>query len=544
MNKNIVFITIGNRDLQKLYKRSDSDTLYRCKTSYSELKSLSNVEVKELGGIKERSPRPEEKTTDGLGITFPMFYKALAFLRDKGVKKIDYLFIIATKRDGIIPKLKQVLKKLEESEDIDYDLHEYLEQGLIRHAENDHSSDTAHFLEELINAGKIPLGGITIDQAIVLDLGTYGFLQPIQAMDLKNKISFNTLRLADINVLDFFTFETYQALLPHFGKLENERLFLATHAGGMPLMQRALDIVLDSILGYAEITRIYNSENLLYQMESKPQGEFLTLMKQMHASVLSLDWNTAMHRYDSIKKEYATKLPDKVITNLNGFFKEVSRSQASGSTNWFDRFTVLILQALYQRNMNDVIVWLKCMEEAALKESLHAQKGKLWKDVKELSLYGSKKTYIILEDDDGGNQQPREAYLDTIAGYVDQEQLKIAMQDYLEIFIAKGSWEYSDTWRELNRIRNKLLHAGIPVVADQSNVKKLLDFLHIDALKLDEVISDLQDKNLAKVLEFERECMDNKFFEPIRKIAKNYDANYLPYEREMCKQYFKLLHGG
>ena len=83
-----------------------------------------------------------------------------------------------------------------------------------------------------------------------------------------------------------------------------------------------------------------------------------------------------------------------------------------------------------------------------------------------------------------------------------------------------------------------------PVAADQSNVKKLLDFLHIDALKLDEAISDLQDKNLAKVMEFERECMDNKFFGTIRNIAKRFDANYLPYEREMCKQYFKLLHGG
>jgi len=541
-----MFITIGKRDCNLVYIDPIRGHIRWTANEKHKPEDLQRLPVLSPIGIAEVKPKGQDFTKDQdlsnvVGICFPMLTKAITYLNDNKITHLEYLFLISTNRKQLLPKLNEIKESMEKAERIDA-VYDYLERGLIKHAQEDNISDTAHLIRETILKNSIPLGGLSIANIVILDLGTYGFFAPILEADLTKLLKKDILKKADINILDFFESETYNALKPYFGILENAKIYLALNAGGMPQMQKGVEQVVKSTVAHAEYEQIYNSEFLWYQLESQPQEEFLVLLRQMTDNVIGLDWDSAYARFISLKTKHANKLGQPTIQKLETLFKRIITSRSeSANGRWFDNFSTLILQALYRMNLNDVVVWLKCLEESALDTLLQKLCGKLWQRVETISEGGHKKKRIIFTNEQN-QQESLPAYPDVLKGRFGEESLMPAFELFVKVFLEPEYFDNSIEWEHIRKKRNELIHQGVSVNADVSTGKKILQFIDIDPICLSEAIAHLQNGNLNALIDFEKKCMNNNFFGPLRQIAGLLDETYTLFDRKKCEDYLKTLH--
>lgn len=539
MNK-IMFMTIGKRDCHLIYETAQGGR-YRWSANVELVKEHKKLPILDARDIKEDKPQGSRDKV--IGLCFPMLSKALDYLVNRGETKLDYLFLISTNRKLLLPKLMQIKELLDQAGVID-NTYEYLEKGLIKHAKEDTISDTAHFIKRSLEHKKIPLYCISIAHIEVLDLGTYGFFDSIIQADLSKPLEINLLKRADINVLDFFESETFVALKPYFAHLEEAKIYLATNSGGMPQMQKGVEQVLRSAVAHADYEQVFCSEYLWYQLESQPQEEFLLLLRQMTDNVVSLDWDSAYARFVVIKSKHTSKLGKDKLDKLESLFRSIAKQRAATQKEqWFENFSSLILQALYRMNLNDVVVWLKCMEEAAFDALLNKQCGKLWQRVETIKdEKGNKKKHVIIKDNASGKLIPYQAYPNILSGRIEKKVLIEAFQDYALVFMKPGTFQHTREWSKLRESRNNLIHTGIPVTKDSDVPKLILALIGLDQRSLDVAISHLQSGNLKALVEFEQRCLNNKFFLPLRHIAGITSATHTLTERRICAKYLSLLH--
>lgn len=544
MENTVMFMTIGMRDCHLVYEDAVQGRV-RWYTKVTDVNELSKLPIMNPQGIKERKL---DKIADkkAIGLCFPMLAKALNYLKDRGETKLNYLFLISTNRKHLLPKLEQIRDSLEKAGRID-DTYEYLDQGLIKHAREDTTSDAAHLIKYALENKRVPLYDMEISRIEILDLGTYGFFDDIDELlkaDLTKPLEINILKKADINVLDFFESEVYNALKNYFSYLEEAKIYLAINAGGMPQMQKGVEQVLKSTIAHADYEQIYNSEFLWYQLESQPQGEYLQLLRKMTDNVISLDWDTAYSTFMAIKTKHARKLDSSKIAKLEELFKKVVSARSKNiPSQWFENFCTLLFQALYRMNLNDVVVWLKSIEEAAYSAMLEKQCGKLWEEVKASPDYnGVLRKHVLVKDQNSDELIPYDAFPDKLKELFETETLINAFEPYTTIYMKKGEFQYRREWNKLRSIRNDLIHKGIPITNDSNNTNLILNFIGVSIKHLNNAILNLQNGNLSALRKFENECLNNKFFRPLRSIAGLNASTYILFERKKCDEYLKILH--
>jgi len=417
MTKKIMFMTIGKRDCHLVYEDA-----IQGKVRWSTTVKDKEFDILPILNPKGTMERKLDKCDNSkvVGLCFPMLSKALNYLKDRGEVQLDFLFLISTNRQLLLPKLEQFKDLLEKTELID-EVYEYLEQGLVKHAKEDNISSIAHLIKCSIEEKRVPLYDLSIDKVEILDLGTYGFFNDILNADLRKSLDINLLKKADINILDFFESETYSALKPYFKHLEEAKIYLAINSGGMPQMQKGVEQVLKSTVAHAEYEQIFNSEFLWYQLESQPQEEYLKLLRQMTDNVIGLDWDSAYARFITIKVKHANKLGSDKIAKLEKLFNGIIASRrGTTASKWFENFSTLIFQALYRMNLNDVVVWLKCLEEAAYDATLKKQCGKLWQRVDTIpDNRGSLKKHVFIKESNRKELTPFDAYPNILSQHFD-----------------------------------------------------------------------------------------------------------------------------
>lgn len=534
MGNTVMFMTIGMRDYQLVYKDAVKGN-YRWSAPICDEKAYRNLRVYSPKNLREDKHKKDDKS-EPIGICFPMLAKACAYLKDKGVGKLDYLFLIATNRKELLKKLEQIQALKENAEQIDEE-YNYLEQGLIKHAKDDCTSNTAHLIQHYLEGGNKAVPDLEISKVQVLDLGTYGFFDPILNADLKKEIGIDLLKRADINVLDFFQSECFNALTPYFSQLEEAKLYLALNAGGMPQMQRGVNSVLRSCIAHADYEQIYSSEFLWYQMESQPQESFLTMQRQMTDNVICLDWDSAYIRFLAIKEQHPNKLSPQQQKELDKLFQQVLKFRRTENKHrWFQNFCTLIFQALYRMNLNDVLVWLKCLEEAAYDALLKKQCGILWDKVGEEKVNHHKRKYVYHKF---GNT---EAFPDKLTERFDEATLLKAFAPYAKVFMSEACFSHNNAWDNLRKKRNKLIHEGITVSSIPGLSQDILKFIDIKLKDLNNAIAEMQAGNLEKLISFEQKCLNNRFFAPLREIGGMKDKDSILHERQQCKNYIQALH--
>lgn len=535
--KRYLFFTIGNRDLQGTYEISVGKRRKPIKVAELDPQEQDSISVYLSESFKE--PKRDERLERQYrtGITFPIFCRTLEYLHEKRITRIDGLFLIATNRSKVLPKLEEIKNAWNANiEEIEKDpkwveLADYLEDGILYHARNDATSITAHFMQRRIKANNIPMLGISIDNVWVLDLGLYGSFDPILKLDSGKKAGVEVLGKADINTLDFFEYELYEALKPHFGSLENSRIYLGTHSGGMPMMQRALDNVLQSAVNYATYERIFTSEYLSYQIDNRLQGRFLTWLKKMNDNVLRLDLGTALYYCERIQNSNQGRADSDHFDRLNALIRKAMNYSASRA-GWFEGFAALIFRGLYSMNMNEVIVWMKSMAESSYMKLLKDQQGVLWEKIQ------VEDKRVIHFPNAQGKKEDTSIHLFILIRKVDEEKLRKAFEDYISLFVNPNTLEDSLEWQRLGNIRNDLLHKGRPVYP--KDTQDLLTFMRINPKDIARAIANLQDNNLDKIIEFESACLTNDFFVPLARIA-GFTGTILQ-ERKWSQRFFEALH--
>lgn len=524
MDKSILFMGIGKRDLEPI---SEDPGGKICGEIMKEIDGSLEIGAEQilLGDVGGDRPKNEARL---LGYRFPMLAKTMAYFRAQDVKNIDRLYLLATKRTHLVPLLEQA----SQLPGLDEDLKSYARK-LLELAKKDNTHQTAALIKKLLDNNP-DFFGIHIGQVELLNLGTYGYFDPLDAQLRKGVIDEATLRRADINILDFFEFELRRGLVADFCLMENADIYLSTFAGGLPQMQRALDIVLQNMLGYAKYHRIFVSENRLFITANEPIQGFLEKVGHMSDLVLRLDWSNAERTYQTIERDFPDYLPKKSKKRLKEVFSDVRDHKAGKMDKWFDRFSTLIFNSLYNLDANSLVVWLKCLEETALKILLFRHEQTL--GYKVVSFDGQKINFVRVGDND------HDPHLDKLVGSIAKDLLEKYFFEYRTLFLDLDLKRSRD-WLDMNRLRNNLIHNATPVEAVSSAFSSILRFLKIDDDDLDQAINALRDKNLEFLATFESKCLQNGFFIHLANIAGlKCDYEYHLFERTMGHYYFEALH--
>lgn len=555
---NIMFETIGKRDLMGIFLNHTYGTKYRVQIKDDELKNFDYLKpIYDVSYANEPNYKIN-KNDDLIGYTCPMLFKSLRFMMDHKINMIDHLILIATNRKNIENKLEAIEKILEDEENINTELIDYLQNGIIKYIKTDNTAETADVIKNIITTKKPDFLDISINKVTVLELGTYGYFHSIIEFDLKNMHTLDLISRADINKLDFFEYELYFGLKDMFKTFENANIYLATYAGGMPLMQRALDNILTSVVSQKKVISIYNSEYLTYQIEHNPQAEILSLFRKMNQAVVSLDWDNAKLFYDKIILKYPDYTSKETQDALTKLFNEVDEFRKSNQ-NWFSNFFTLIMKSLYEQNYNDVVVWVKCLEEAMLNHLFIINTNKLWDEYnefdpnnksnpKELNKafqgYSNKFMYISLKNDNGQKIYCKARINELInMGIVTIDEIKKEFSGYLNCFarIEKNNIFPKKEFNNIRNVRNKLIHQGTSVNSFNGFITTLLKFLNIDATMLNNAIEAINEMNLVKIKNFEKSVLKNKFFSQLTPYIHSQSNDIMKF-RNYCDRFFNVLH--
>lgn len=528
---NVLFFAIGHRDLQAIYDLPNGNK----RRSMARLKDLRDRKdsLPISNGITIRELRRDEKKPDTpKGLCFPIFDKIMAYVAERKIKTLDYLFILSTDRSQILPILRSIKAKWEEDLENLPEIYDYLDQALIGWTEKDHSTPTAEFLKECLTQGRFYQDSVQISKIVILRLGSYKVLQPIMEMNIEKPIKQETLELADINTLAFFEQEAYYALSPYFAELEDAQILLGTHAGGMPLLHRALDNVLMNCVGHASYKRIFTSEYLSFKEDKKSDHNFLDYIGKMNHSVVNMQWDHAQLCLDLIRRYYPESpalLNFKILGKAISDGKQLWESKGT----WFERFAAHIFRAIYTDSFNELVVWITSMEQAAKLDLANKQKGILWKNI-----FPDTDSVELIEPMRG--KQYLKLDIPNLSGYLGKEVIHKAFREYLEVFTdQENGWESKD-WGGIRKLRNKLLHEGIAPANQQANIEQVYSFLGISQVELQKVKDAIRDRDLPSIIAFEHACLTNRFFSPLGRIVR-FSGDILK-ERQCSLSYFQSLH--
>jgi len=524
-----LFIGIGNRDLQAIYTLPTGE---RRRQQIRPDKVPSGLPVLTGNGVWEHDREKDPKVENPIGICFPILEKTINCLRDENITYLDRLFILCTDRSQVVPKLLNIRAAWEENVENINDLYEYLDRGLIRWALNDPSTDTSELLKNKITSKELKYEGIEIGETIVLKLGTYGRLNSINKLNPAKKIMLEDLEIADINTLDFFEDEIHHALMPFYKHLQNSNLYLGTHAGGMPLMLRGLDSVLVNVLPYARYRRIFASEYGGATFQKRKKNSFPELMGQMNQSVISMEWNHALHCLEQLESRFCSQFPDGRLADLRRILNGAKAMWEAEGT-WFERFAAHILRALYTSNLNEIVVWLSCLEQAARLELARKQIGKLWISLDE------KRGIVELSQPVNGIKHV-DLEFGKLRLYVDENKLKEAFADYIGVFLNPNTLGFNAEWEKIRMLRNDLIHQGKAPARNSNAIPDINCFIGIDPIKLQDAIVHIKQRNLQELILFETKVLENPFFSVLGKIC-GFKGDMLK-ERGFSKRFFETLH--
>lgn len=529
-DRTYLFLSVGQRDLQCIFTRISST--FRHTMPYEYLKDASSYPLVSSEGIREERFSREKDTIKS--ICFPMFDKTLSYLTEKDIEKIDCLFLLCTNRNNYLEKLNQLSEALSEDE-VKLDLADYTSK-LLDYAKKDKTSQTAELLKSIIEDNKLKHHNIDISRVEIIETGTYGFIEPIKKLSVSESrdILKETLFRVDINTLDFFEYELNKALKPFLQEIDGNRVYLSTYSGGMPILQRALDVVLDSTLINYQASPIFHSENLSFQSPSEPIHFYLKRLKSMTHCVLSLDWESAKNQFNSIKgnKDFHRYYDKQIIKQMEAVFDEAAKLNTDDrDAKRFDRFTTLLLRALYQRNINDALVWLKCLEEAAFNKCLQKEK-KLWQSVGFNPNTRQNSVYTKNE------QNPITAFPDILLKHFDKDGLSNTFKGYESIFLNPNDFTRKKDWDIINTYRNDLIHKGKSAAKHEESILK---FIKINPTEMQKAIQRLANHDLDALIQLESNLWNNDFFKPLRTICQSKDKAYILPLRKLTKKYAELV---
>jgi len=498
---------------------------------------------------------PEAKKGEKLSsppdvISLPKLHKALSDLAARGVTLIDRLFLIATWREAAMERLAEALDQaLVSSADpmvLKSKADRFREQ-----AEGDFTHATAQLAKKLLSGhpGLLPLH---IGEITILKLGSAGYFDSLPP--LPDNPSPGDLSRFDINRADFFDFEFLALLKQYMAELGSSTLYLCSY-GGFPNLNKSLAKVLSSLIPRPDMVHLYASADSGHLNLINPQDMFLELHSSMNRAALEMDWMMVKHLFVEARAAKPGYFGDSEIAAMETLFLSLEAKQ-SDPQNWFSNFFTLIMTALYRNDYNSLLVWLKCLTEAALLGLLDLPENKLhhgYKLIKNTILSDylprlrGKGSVVLFE-----NEAVVAKFNEVWNAFEVPEAVQFLPQ-YGDLLYEpskkkKGdsgrSFEPNPHYQKITNLRNDLIHSGKPIPRDPQLIGSIMDFLGIAKDKLDAALLALGDSDWNTLADFEQRVLNtSKFFNLTKSIAGITDAGWLPLERVCMKEYLGIVHG-
>ena len=498
---------------------------------------------------------PEAKKGEKLSsppdaISLPKLHKALSDLAARGVTMIDRLFLIATWRESAMERLAEALDQTRVSSTESMVLISKADR-LREQAEGDFTHPAAKLVKKLLSGhpGLLPL---RIGEITILKLGSAGYFNSLPP--LPDNPSPGDLSRFDINRADFFDFE-FLALLKHYlAELGSSTLYLCSY-GGFPNLNKSLVKVLSSLIPRPDMVHLYASADSGYLNLINPQDKFLELHSSMNRAALEMDWVMVKHLFGEARSAKPGYFGDSEIVAMETLFLSLEAKQ-SDPQNWFSNFFTLIMTSLYRNDYNSLLVWLKCLTEAALLGLLDLPENRLLHGhelIKNTILSDylprlkGKGSVVLFEND------AVEAKFNEVWNAFEVPEAVLFLPQYGDLLYRPGkkkkgksgkSFKPNPPYQKIINLRNDLIHSGKPIPRDPQLIGSILDFLGIAKDELDAALLALGDSDWYALAEFERRILNaSKFFNLTKSIARITDSGWLPLERVCMKEYLGIVHG-
>lgn len=545
----VLFAQIGLADVQLVYKSAKR----RIPVSKEE---IAGAELRSLPFTLDDSCSEAKKGGEPPGppdaVSLPKLQKALDDLAARDVTQIDRLFLLPTWRKVALERLEEALDQARASA-MDFTGLESKAAHLKKQAQGDFTHNAAKLAKKLLesNPDKLPL---RVGEITILGLGSAGYFDSLPP--LSENPSPGDLDRFDINRADFFDFEFLALLKPFLAELGSSTLYLCSY-GGFPNLNKSLAKVLSSLLPRPQMIHLYASADSGHLELLNPQDMFLELHSAMNRAALEMDWMAVKHLFGEARAAKPGYFVDSEIAAMETLLLSLEEKQADPK-NWFSNFFALIMTALYRNDYNGLLIWLKCLTEAAWLDLLDLPENKLlhgYELIKNIGLskhlpHARGKGSVVLFD----NGAAVEAKFNEVWNAFDAPEAVLFLSEYGELLYkpvkqkkedSGRSFEPNPRYQKLMDRRNSFIHSGKPIPRDPKLIASMLDFLGIPRDELVTALLALQGSDWDFLAGFERIILDeSKFLTLMKSIARITDNDWLPLERACMKEYLGIVHGG
>ncbi|MDN5354400.1 MAG: hypothetical protein PWQ09_1156 [Candidatus Cloacimonadota bacterium] len=498
----VLFLTIGNRDVQYVYDYNGQKVRMRIFSGKDNLNNLQYIKLKDVSEEVDRRDINDIKSKIPIGITFPIIEKAINYTERRN-EKIESIILLCTNRQKLATKLEELVNF---SLSKDWLEAATLADNLYFHAKRDNTSLYSDIIERELSKA-FHLHSIKIGN-------NHPVLKKMMKIDPQNYKTEKDL-LADLVYADFNTYkltypEIQSSLVPLYETLQNKTIYLSL-AGGMPLVQRVLEHLIRSIYYHQTIHTISIPEKDTTINLKQPQAmltlndnfEYLNLIEKRNLIVrllLRLNFSFAEKQFLEIEEFF---IQNDKIDLIDDIFKKISEEQNSHKLDTiFISLYSNVLSAIYEENYSYLAILLKIIQEKTLKRIIklqHLRDNKLvYKEKnKKNYLYSDKIAY------DSQEYEPMDFFFKNY-NYIQQNPL---LKQYHELYLHESYTTWSDDFATIKKVRDQVIHKALTIIEDKEK-SSFIKFLRLDPEKLNSVKTSVKVWNItAEVLDFENNFM-------------------------------------
>lgn len=363
MNKNLLILTLGSRDIMKLV---DVDAQVR-KTRV-DCMPINDIQVQRCIDIPDL--QRGERSGQAIGYCFPILEKALYTMKHHHKATPDSIILIYTDRKELLHPLRDVLLYLDKT---GFNSAIQFTKFLIEKIQSDNSPDFATTIRENLSIEKVrvELGLNKAVETLLIGLGrNYEQFKQVRSSKLKKMETedevMGLLSLCDINREGFLYPAIYNELLPIIKDYQDYNVFCST-SGGLSQVGNCLSTVLDHLLVSSNRIVLQIPEDkggFVFDPLAGRYNRYFQLKREFDKALLQLDPDLAKQVYKAIVAQMSLPEDSLIRKTLDPMVQNFSWSICESG---FEMVTLRLLNAMYQAKYDVACMWAVSLMESSVR---------------------------------------------------------------------------------------------------------------------------------------------------------------------------------
>lgn len=538
---NFLIMTIGQRDCMEVFAQEDKIIRREIfKMNINELDSLPYTKTEME--IRTKQENDEVRNLKNIGIDFPMLNKNFIALKDlHQISHIHKLILIVTDRQENLPlihkaKEESVLNHWTECVDFADELKKYIH--------NDKSKQTSKLIINKMKEITL-LHNVKIDEVEVISIGQI-YAEDFEDFKMINSTQMMTyLKSFDLNNIDFLTRQFHNKFINLYDISEidfpQNNIFYSLYAGGLPLLQKAVENVINTSFLNSNLISLNITENSSYFRISKNADGYYKTLKDLIQSIKNNDFYNADRKYNQLIEYINKELNEPLLKDIETLFYRIKEEKES-KKNWFYNLFSLFLSSIYKDDFITASVFLVSIEDQFFRHLINKYIEFNFIDngrkisLKEVEYEVNINLINILIENQ--NNQEYQKIIDDFEYNFKPLFLKINKANF-----SKFKLIYTGNYQKLRDERNFFIHRGIALNGCNKIKENILHFLRITKYFNEyKKIIKTREYKWQDILNFEK-CLltEDTIFRSIALNVYGENFNLLTPEREIGLELIHLL---